>query len=130
MEQLEIIQYSRGPEHGIGTCRVSRQAGQVKYHVRTERGWEPLPFDQNAQILCEEALMMLSPGARLSVFSNDRKTRLHLAAGVAGETQQAWFIQNDVGEWLHVQIDDVPIETRCDLLAACCPVLSPNRATA
>ena len=129
---LDILQY-RWATPGmtepriIGNRRVSRRALQVFYHVYSQTGWESLPLDQEAQQLCETALLLSNqrPGTVQKGYeSNDRRVKLDLHHDVACQVHQSWYVRNDVGEWLSVKQEDIPLEIRCDLLAAYCPTVS------
>lgn len=128
---LEILQYrlampGMSEPRIIGNRRVSRKAMQVFYHVYSQRGWESLPLDLEAQQMCETALLLsnMPPGTVQKGYeSNDRRVKLDLYYDVACQVLQSWYVRNDVGEWLRVEQEDIPLEVRCNLLAAYCPVV-------
>jgi len=130
---FKIIGYSRclaGGGHDYGTLRVSRYEGNVKYHVFTPQGWCAKALDEQAESICVFCLSMRSTRYDLKSHSNDGRTKLTVRLGVAGWVNRYWSVTNDVGEWLQVEESAVNLETRCDLLAACATIGTPDEKPA
>lgn len=108
-----------GDARDYGVVRVMRVDSCAKAHTYTKKGWEPRDLDQIAENIVRHHLRLVGSTPPIFASSQDATFKVKLEYSIFDGLVPTWSSTNDVGETVSVSEDDVPVEVRCGLLAAC-----------